>query len=314
MKKIIIPFLVALTLLSCSISEQIIFNSDGSGKLSYTIDMSKMIAVTKELDKSDKMTKELTEGTDKDMDSTIAFKDIAKAYQKEGKKLSAEQEANIDKMKNFSMRMIVNKEKSEIKYIMYSDFDKISDIGNIGSALSTFKNVSGKDTGALGGLGNEGAAEVKFAFAENSFSRIVEQKPYIEEKMVVTDTTQWEMEEISDSIALDSINTDVYMEEVIDSTLTEDIQIEENNETPEVEEVDFKQMEKDFKKMGELMKKAMEDSAYEFQYTFTKKIKNVSLPKSSYKLSDDKKTIFIKYKFEEFAKKIKDLNLNIDFE
>ncbi len=311
MKKIIIPFLAALTLLSCSISEQIIFNSDGSGKLSYTIDMSKMIAVTKELDKSDKMTKELTEGTDKDMDSTIAFKDIAKAYQKEGKKLTAEQEANIDKMKNFSMRMIVNKERSEIKYMMYSDFDKITDIGNIGSALSIFKHVSGKDKGALGGLGNEGDTEVKFSFAENSFSRIVEQKPYVEEMVEdeiydeIIDTAAYEMP--VDTLAIEDAIRET--EEEIEEVGTDKNVFEE-----EMSEADIKKMEKDFKKMGELMKTAMEDSAYEFQYTFTKKIKSVSLPRSSYKLSDDKKTIFIKFKFEEFTKKVKDLNLNIDFE
>lgn len=304
--------MAALSLLSCSISEQIIFNSDGSGKLSYTIDMSKMIALTKELDKSDKMTKELTEGTDKDMDSTIAFKDIAKAYQKEGKKLTTEQEANIDKMKNFSMRMIVNKEKSEIKYIMYSDFDKITDIGNIGSALSIFKNVSGKDTSALGGLGNEGDTEVKFAFSENSFSRIVEQKPYVEEVVEeeifdeIIDTAAYEIP--VDTLAIEDAIREAEKEAI------EEVETDENVVEEEMSEADIKKMEKDFKKMGELMKTAMEDSAYEFQYTFTKKIKSVSLPKSSYKLSDDKKTIFIKYKFEEFTKKIKDLNLNIDFE
>jgi len=52
---------VGFTLISCSISEQIIFNENGSGKLNYTIDMSKMIALSKDLDKSDRMAKELNE-------------------------------------------------------------------------------------------------------------------------------------------------------------------------------------------------------------------------------------------------------------
>ena len=321
MKKILVAFVLSFSLIGCSISEQIIFNEDGSGKLNYTIDMSKMIAMTKDLDKSDKMTKELTEGTDKDMDSIIAFKDLAASYIKEGKELTLEQVANMEQMKNYSMRIIVNKAKSEMKYILSTDFEKISEVGNVGSALSAVKDFSGKKTNALDTANPDGNTEVKFVFDGNSFARTVEQKPYIEKVVSETDSINWdEMEkvEIVDSMAVDSIAVDSYYEEeVMDSTATDEIITDEDVENSELEkgeEVDMKKMNKEFKKMGKMMKKGLEDSAFEFQYSFTKKIKKVSLPKTSYKLSDDKKTVFIKYKFEDFTKKIKDLNLVIEFE
>lgn len=319
MKNILVAFFVSFSLIGCSISEQIIFNEDGSGKLVYTVDLSKMIAMTKDLDQSDKMTKELTEGTDKDMDSVIVFKDIAAKYQKEGKELTEEQLTNIEQMKNYSMRILLNKAKSEMKYIMYTDFSSIAEVGNVGSALSIIKGLSGKKAGALDAANQEGNTEVKFLFDGKKFSRSVEQKPYVEEEVVeemyeeIVDTAAYEIP--ADTVlAIEDANVE-YSEEAIEEVETEENVVEEENAIEEeMSEADLKKMEKDFKKMGEMMTKAMEDSAYEFQYTFTRKIKNVSLSKSSYKLSDDKKTIFIKYKFEEFTKKIKDLNLSIAFE
>jgi hypothetical protein len=322
MKKILVAFVLSFSLIGCSISEQIIFNEDGSGKLAYTIDMSKMIAMTKDLDKSDKMAKELNEKTEKDMDSIVAFKDIAAQYGKDGKEMTAEQLVNMEQMKNYSMRIIVNKAKSEMKYILSTDFKTISEVGNVGSAFSAIKDFSGKEASALEAAGPVGNTEVKFLLDGTSFSRSVTQKPYVEEAIVETDSLQWEDDmqevEIVDSTVVDSIaDTDYYEEEFADSTAVEEIITEEDVENSELEkgeEVDMKKMNKEFKKMGKMMKKGLEDSGFEFQYTFPKKIKKVSLPKSSYKLSSDKKTIFLKYNFEEFTKKIKDLNLNIEFE
>ena len=306
MKKILLAFVVGFSLISCSISEQIIFNADGSGKLAYTVDMSKMIELTKDLDKSNKMTKDLTESTEKDMDTVINVKDILAQRQKEGKELTPEQLVNMEQMKNYSMRMVVNKAKSEMKYVMSTDFATISEVGNVGSALSAMKDLSGKKTGGVDATSSNGNTEVKFLFDGKSFSRAVEQKPYVESQY--------------DDEAIDSI-AEIVDYDVADSLAIEDVEeaVEEmeemeSEEEEEMSKEEIKKMNKDFEKMGEMMKKGLEDSAFEFQYTFAKKIKKVSLKKSDYKLSDDKKTIFIKYNFEEFTKKIKDLNLNIEFE
>ncbi len=315
MKKILVAFIVSFSLISCSISEQIIFNADGSGKLAYTIDMSKMIAMTKDLDKSSKMTKDLTESTEKDMDTVFNIKDILAKRQKEGKELTAEQLANMEEMKNYSMRMVVNKAKSEMKYVMSTDFKNISEVGNIGSALSTIKDVSGKNTGALDAANPDGNSEVKYVFDGKNFSRTVVEKTYVEE-----------VEEAYDEEAVDTAaaSVDYDYETTVDTAAVEDVEVYEGEELGDDEEVseeeeemskaDIKKMNEEFEKMGEMMKKGLEDSAFEFQYTFAKKIKKVSLKKSDYKLSDDKKTIYIKYQLEEFTKKIKDLNLNIEFE
>lgn len=312
MKKILVAFLVSFSLISCSISEQIIFNADGSGKLAYTIDMSKMLEITKDLDKSSKMTKDLTEGTEKDMDTIFNVKDILAKRQKAGEELTAEQLANMEQMKNYSIRMVVNKAKSEMKYVMSTNFKTIAEVGNIGSALSTIKDVSGKDTGVLDAANSGGKSEVKYVFDGKSFSRTVIEKPVVEEAdeehdYEVVDTAAASVDydfESSDSLAVEDVEGAV-----------EEMESDENvSEEEEMSEADMKKMDEEFKKMGEMMKKGMEDSSFEFQYTFANKIKSVSLKKSDYKLSDDKKTIFIKYKFEEFTKKIKDLNLNIEFE
>jgi hypothetical protein len=322
MKKFLLALMICFSLIGCSISEQIIFNEDGSGKLNYTIDMSKMITMTKDLDKSDKMAKELNEKTEKDMDSIISFKDIAALYSEKGKELTKTQLDNYEQMKNYSMRIVVNKAKSEMKYVLSTDFTSISEVGNVGSALSAVKDFSGKNTAALDSATPNGNSEVKYVFDGKSFSRTVVEKPFVEEEIVEADTLQWEEDfqsvEMTDAISVDTLVGESFNEEeVMDSKATDEIITDEdveNSELEKVEEVDMKKMNKQFKKMGKMMKKGMEDSTFEFQYTFTKKIKKVSLPKSSYKLSKDNKTIFLKYKFEEFSKKIKDLNLILEFE
>jgi len=312
MKKILLAFIVAFSLISCSISEQIIFNADGSGKLAYTIDMSKMIAITKDLDKSNRMTKDLTESTAKDMDTVIHIKDILAQRQKEGKEITPEQLANMEQMKNYSMRMVVNKAKSEMKYVMATDFKNISEVGNIGAALTTMKDLSGKKTGAFDATKSDGNSDVKYVIDGKSFSRTVIEKPYVEEEVYeeAVDTAvaieDYDYDS-ADSLALENL------EEV--SEEMEALESDENaEEEKEMTKEEIKKMNKDFEKLGKMMEEGMKDSAFEFQYTFAKRIKKVSLKKSDYKLSDDKKTIFIKYQVEEFTKKIKDFNLNIEFE
>ncbi len=310
MKKILLAFVVGFSLISCSISEQIIFNADGSGKLAYTVDMSKMIAITKDLDKSNKMTKDLTESTGKDMDTIINIKDIIAQRQKEGKELTPEQLANLEQMKNYSMQMVVNKTKNEMKYVMSTDFKNISEVGNVGSALTTMKDLSGKDTRALSAANQGGNSEVKYVIDGKSFSRTVIEKPVVEEVVEeydyeVVDTAESNLEyEYADSLALEDIEE-----------ATEEMEALEDLESDkEMSKEEMKKMNEDFEKMGKMMEQGLKDSAFEFQYTFAKKIKKVSLKKSDYKLSADKKTIFIKYQLEEFTKKIKDLNLNIEFD
>ena len=133
-----------------------------------------------------------------------------------------------------------------------------------------------------------------------------------------------EVTEVMDAAIDTTVVMDAYYDdEVIDTAAVEEMQVVGEEEVgEEIEEVeatdedaiDMKKMDKELKKLGKFMKKGLEDSSYEFQYTFPKKIKKVSLPKSNYKLSSDKKTIFLKYGFEEFSKEIKELNLNIEFE
>ena len=304
MKKFSLAILVSFSLISCSISEQILFNEDGSGKLTYSVDMSKMIALSKDLDNSNEMTKELTEDTEKDMDTVFDIKDVLAKRALDGKPLTPEQIKNMESMKNYTFRMYVNKAKSEMKYTMTTDFKSIAEVGNVGSALSSMKSLSGKKANVLDAATPQGNTEVVFLFDGKRFSRSVVEKPYTEEEIVyeeVSDTAVYEHE-------MDTLRAEDYEEEDVE------METDENEVEEKMSKEDIEKMNKEFAKIGEMMKKGMEESGFEFQYTFAKKIKKVSLSKSNYKLSEDKKTIFLKYNFETFSKKIKDLNLNIEFE
>ena len=64
--------------------------------------------------------------------------------------------------------------------------------------------------------------------------------------------------------------------------------------------------------LAEAMKELLGKSSYKVIYTFEKKIKSVSVPNAV--LSEDKKTVTIDYLFEDYMKKPKSLDLEIEFE
>lgn len=64
--------------------------------------------------------------------------------------------------------------------------------------------------------------------------------------------------------------------------------------------------------LTEAMKELMGKSSYKVVYTFEKKIKTISVPNAV--LSEDKKTVTINYLFEDYMKKPKSLDLEIEFE
>jgi hypothetical protein len=71
-------------------------------------------------------------------------------------------------------------------------------------------------------------------------------------------------------------------------------------------------MNKEFKKVGEVMEKGFKDSKYVLEYTFPRRIKTVSV--KNHKLSKDKKTVFITFPIDEYMKAPEKLSFTIELE
>lgn len=312
--KFVVVFLVTTLLVSCNITEKIIINSDGTGNVSYNFNMSKFVeTISKMGDKQKESAKALFSESDKDIDSTFHFKDFKAMATKKGDTLTPEQIAVFEKLEKFSIHSVMNKKKGQAYFELYGTFKNIDELNNMEAPTSTLQKASGKNADAMSGMGGLfNDTKTTMTFKGNLFSRSVVKKE------IVIDTSAYESEDMyedSDTTAYVEDSTYVY-EDYADSTSVDVVDdeeyVEEVEEEKEMSKADLKKMNKEFKQIGKLTGKALKDSKYVLEYTFPRKIKTVSV--KNYKLSKDKKTIFISFSIEDYIKAPERLSFTIELE
>lgn len=324
MKKIVFTLLIISTLISCSIKEKMIINSDGSGNVTYDMDFTEFLKTMNNLDKSSKSGgDDFFAKSDKDIDSIIHFKDFEKLAKQKGDTLTEEQKVNFERMKNFSMRIVAKKSTQEMKYSLYGNFKSVNELNELGSPIETVKEVSGgkKSTSTAGLDGMFNSSKTKMSFDGKVFTKIVEKKPINIVEEIEADSTSVEVVE---DYSVDSTEVDTaYAEPIeelksveeledVNSAQDEVVSYDEKSQEDEMSEKELKKMSKDFEKVGKLMKDGFKKSKYIVEYTFPKKIKKVNAKK--YKLSKDKMSVNIEYSIEEYMDKPEELSLQIELE
>jgi hypothetical protein len=155
--------LVGIFFTSCQITENVYVNDDGSGKLSFDIDASGVMAMA-----GDKM------GSEKDMDSTFTFKQLFEAKKDSISKLSADEQARLKKMENVSVSMKMSGADKQFLISMFMDFKKADELMDMMQAMNSMKpkEAMPADT-PFSALGNADATELKFSYDGSSFKRSV---------------------------------------------------------------------------------------------------------------------------------------------
>jgi hypothetical protein len=171
-----------LNLSSCTITEKMIVNENGSGKFTYDIDGTKMMSMMggafKEEGKDSKKKKKKDRPT-KDIDSTFTFKEMYAGKQDSISKLSPEEQAKIKKMERFSVRMVMNEEKGTMLYSMFTDFNSVDELEDAMSPVESMKSLS--PGGKAGGMGMapsslEDNSSMKFFYDGKTFKKEVSQR------------------------------------------------------------------------------------------------------------------------------------------
>lgn len=313
--KFIVGFIVATLLVSCNITEKMIINSDGTGKVSYSFNMSKFLeTVSKMGNKEKESAKAIFSDSDKDIDSTFHFKDFKEMAIKKGDTLTPEQIAMFEKLEKFSVHSVMNKKNNQAYFELYGSFNTIDELNNMEPPTSTLQKATGKSGDAISGMGGMfNDTKTTMTFKGNLFSRSVVKKE------IVLDTSSYENEDMyedSDTTAYVEDSTYVY-EDYADSSMVDTAYVDEYSDEELVEEnetskADLKKMNKEFKKVGKIMEKGFKDSKYVLEYTFPRRIKSVSV--KNYKLSKDKKTIVITFPIDEYMKAPEKLSFTIELE
>lgn len=160
--RLLLLALVAVFFTSCQITENVYVNDDGSGKLSFDIDASGVMAMA-----GDKM------GSEKDMDSTFTFKELFEAKKDSISKLPADEQARLKKMEKVSVNMKMNGAEKQFLISMFMDFKKADELMDMMQAMSSMKPKQGMPADTPSAVGNADATELKFSFDGTQFKRNV---------------------------------------------------------------------------------------------------------------------------------------------
>ena len=188
-KVVALLFLLGL-LASCSITEKMIINEDGTGKFSYEIDGSKMMSMMgsamKDESSSTKKKKNKKDSVSKKIiDSTFTFKEMFADKQDSIAKLPLAEQEKIKKMEKFSMHMVMDEENGIMNYNMFTDFESVKELQDVMSPVETMKNVSpaGKQAGGMGIASDEllDNSSTSFFYDGKKFKKIVSLKEKVKD-------------------------------------------------------------------------------------------------------------------------------------
>jgi len=124
--RIIYLLVFVFTLVSCQFTETLELNEDGTGRMSIEMDLGEMMTFSDELGADSVAVK---------MDTIISMKDFLEEKKDSISKLSEADQERLKKMENYNIRMIIDDEKSEMLFNIYSDFKNISEVNDLFKGL-----------------------------------------------------------------------------------------------------------------------------------------------------------------------------------
>jgi hypothetical protein len=157
-------FLLTISLISCQFTETIVFNEDGSGKMSIEMDMGEMIAFGADSTDSIAIKK----------DTLIFIKDILEEKKDSISKLPEAEQRKLRRMENYEMRMKMDSEKNELLFNLGVSFKSIEKANGLlegfGDSMSLMPNT-GEDLKFDADQGNSDAIAVDYSFKKGKFKR-----------------------------------------------------------------------------------------------------------------------------------------------
>lgn len=165
MKKLLLVFAFVFSLTSCTFTEEITINPDGTGKYDLHMDGSALMAM---------MPKDSSANA-KNVDSVFSFKQLFNAKKDSIAKLPLEQQAKIKKLENFNMRMKMNYDSKEFLFNMNTNFKSVSELQNVMNDIAELQKMDkgsaqNNPMGGLDALSGNGS-QIKYNYDGKKFTR-----------------------------------------------------------------------------------------------------------------------------------------------
>jgi len=169
----LVTALVSMFMASCQMTENIDVKEDGSGKISFDVDASELMAMA-----GDKM---MEEGKGKEIDSTFTFKQLLAEKKDSIAKLPVAEQERLKKMENMSVNMKMSAKNKEFKMSVFTDFKKASELQDMMQGMKSVKDLekspaqdaSNPFGGMMKGADN---TELKYSYDGTTFKRTIKIK------------------------------------------------------------------------------------------------------------------------------------------
>ncbi|WPO76915.1 hypothetical protein [Flavobacterium sp. KACC 22761] len=168
--------LVALT--SCTFTENITINDNGTGKFSVDMDGSSLMQMA-----GDQLGSQMGADNKKDVDTTFTFKQLLAEKKDSIAKLSPETQKELKKLENFVVTTKMSAEKKQFLMTLATDFKSVNELQDILQTASTLQKLEGgANANPLGsGFGNNNS-KLNYTYDGKKFTRkaIVDQQKLAE--------------------------------------------------------------------------------------------------------------------------------------
>lgn len=159
-------FLIA-ALTSCTFTENIYINDNGTGKFSVDLDGSVLMEMA-----GDQIGNQMGADAKKEIDSSFTFKQLFDEKKDSIAKLSPEVQKELKKLENFVVNTKMSAEKKQFLMTLSSDFKNVNEMQDILQTLSTLQKLEGGAAATpLGsGFGNN-YSNLSYSYDGKKFTR-----------------------------------------------------------------------------------------------------------------------------------------------
>ncbi len=159
-------FLVA-TLTSCTFTENMYVNDNGTGKFSVDMDGSALMEMA-----GDQLGNQMGADAKKPIDSTFTFKELIAEKKDSIAKLSPEAQAQIKKMEDFVINLKMNAEQKQFLLNVSTDFKNVNELQDMLQSMSTLQKMEagGNPSTPLSGLGDNNS-KLSYTYDGKKFTR-----------------------------------------------------------------------------------------------------------------------------------------------
>jgi hypothetical protein len=165
--KLLSFFFLLATLTSCTFTENIYVNDNGSGKFSVNMDGSALMEMA-----GDQIGSQMGADAKKDIDSTFTFKQLFEEKKDSIAKLSPETQKELKKLENFVVDTKMSSAKKQFLMTLSTDFKNVNELQDILQTMGTLQKLEGGASANPMGSGfGDNNSKLSYTYDGKKFTR-----------------------------------------------------------------------------------------------------------------------------------------------